>query len=204
LRHDRREGIPQEGDGVHEQHLTALGLHRKAVVGLDAALRRHEGRIGEDDVGVFVPFVQAGEGIVLSNVRVGEAVQVQVDQRQAHHVGRNVVALEVPGEAAFFVGRQDAVAPVIGVGLEDVLVGKDQEPGGAAGRVKHGLALLWVDDLDHEINDVARGTKLSGIALGAEHGEQILKGVAEAFAVVVGELINDLEEHLERFGGAVG
>ena len=51
---------------------------------------------------------------------------------------------------------------------------------------------------------MARGAELSGIALGAEHGEQILEGVAEAFAVVVVELVDDLEEHLERFGVAVG
>ena len=173
------------GHVVHEQHFAALGLHREAVVRLDAALRRHEGRIGEDHVGVFVPAVLAGEGVVLVDVRVGEAVQVQVHQRQAHHVGRDVVALEVLREAALFVGRQGAVALGVGVGLEDVLVGRDQEPGGAAGRVEHGLGLLRVDDFDHEVDDVARGAELPGVALGAEHGEQILEGVAEAFAVVV-------------------
>ena len=61
-----------------------------------------------------------------------------------------------------------------------------------------------VDDLDHEIDDVARGAELAGIALGAEHGEQILEGVAEALAVVVAELVDDLEEGLERLGVAVG
>ena len=38
----------------------------------------------------------------------------------------------------------------------------------------------------------------------AEDGEQILEGVAEALAVVVAELVDDLEEGLERFGVAVG
>ena len=56
---------------------------------------------------------------------------------------------------------------------------------------------------DHEIDDVARGAELAGVALGAEDGEQILEGVAEAFAVVVGELVDDLEEDLERFGVAI-
>ena len=67
---------------------------------LDAALRRHEGRVGEDHVGVLVPALLAGERVVLVDVRVGEAVQVQVHQRQAHHVGRDVVALEVLRQAA--------------------------------------------------------------------------------------------------------
>ena len=142
----------------------------------------------------------AGEGVVFVDVRIGEAVQVQVHQRQAHHVGRDVVALEVLGEAALFVRRQRAVALGVGVGLEDVLVGGDQEPGGAAGRVEHGLGLLRVDDLDHEIDDVARGAELAGIALGAEHGEQILEGIAEALAVVVVELVDDLEEGLSVSG----
>ncbi len=41
-----------------------------------------------------------------TDVRVGEAVQVQVHQRQAHHVGRDVVALEVLRQAALFVRCQ--------------------------------------------------------------------------------------------------
>ncbi len=54
----------------------------------------------------LVPAVLAGERVVLEDVRVGEAVQVHVHQRQAHHVGRDVVALEVLRQAAFFVRRQ--------------------------------------------------------------------------------------------------
>ena len=41
---------------------------------------------------------------------------------------------------------------------------------------------------------MARGTELAGIALRAEDGEEILEGVAEAFGVVVAELVDDLEE----------
>ena len=50
---------------------------------------------------------------------------------------------------------------------------------------------------------MARGAKLAGIALRAEDGEEILEGVAEAFAVVVGEFVDDLEERLECLGVAV-
>jgi len=69
--------------------------------------------------------------------------------------------------------------------VKDVFVGRDEEPGSAAGRVKYGFILLRVDDFDHEIDDVARGAELAGIALAAEHREQIFEGVAEALAVVV-------------------
>ena len=88
------------GHVVHEEDFAALGLDGEAAVGLDAAFRGHEGRVGEDDVGEFVPALLGGEGVVFVDVRIGEAVEVEVDQREAHHVGRDVVALEVFGEAA--------------------------------------------------------------------------------------------------------
>ncbi|OQB85486.1 MAG: hypothetical protein BWX86_02813 [Verrucomicrobia bacterium ADurb.Bin122] len=95
------------------------------------------------------------------------------------------------------------MAPGVGVGAEDVFVGGDEEAGGAAGGVEDGLALLRGDELDDEIDDVARGAELAGVALGAEDGEQVFEGVAEALGVVVGELVDDLEEGLERLGVAV-
>ncbi len=98
------------GHVVHEEDFAALGLDGETLVGLDAAFRRHEGRIGEDDIGEFVPAFLGREGVVLVDVRVGEAVEVQVHQREAHHVGRNVVALEILGEAALLVGRERAAA----------------------------------------------------------------------------------------------
>ena len=106
-------------------------------------------------------------------------------------------------EPAFLVGRKFAVALGVGVGAEDVLVGGDEEARGPAGRIENGLVFLRVDDLDHEIDDVARSAELSGIALRAEDAEQILEGVAEALAVVVAELVDDLEKGLERLGVAI-
>ena len=102
----RREVL---GHVVHEEDFAALGLNGEALVRLDAAFRRHEGRVGEDDVGEFVPAVLGGERVVFVDVRIGEAVKVEIDQRQAHHVGRDVVALEVLCEAALFIGRERAV-----------------------------------------------------------------------------------------------
>ena len=65
---------------VDEQHFRALALHREAVMRPDAAFWRHERRIGQDDIGVLVPALLAGEGVVFGDVRVGEAVQVEIDQ----------------------------------------------------------------------------------------------------------------------------
>ena len=41
---------------------------------------------------------------------------------------------------------------------------------------------------------MARGAELPGVALRAEHGEQVLEGISQPLAVVIGELIDDLEE----------
>ncbi len=191
------------GHVVHEQHFAALALHRKAVVRLDAALRRHEGRVGEDHVGVLVPALLAGERVVLVDVRVGEAVQIHVDARQAHHVGRDVVALEVSSQPPALVGGERAVAVFVGIGFEDVLVRRDQKAGGAAGGVEHGVGLLRVHDLDDEIDDVARRAELAGVALAAQHREQVFEGVAQALGVVVLELVDDLQERAQGLRVAI-
>jgi hypothetical protein len=136
-------------------------------------------------------------------VGLGEAVQIEIHQREAHHVGRDVVALEVGGEAGLVVGSEGDVALLVGVGAEDVLEGGDEESDGAAGGIEHGLGFLGVDDGDHEVDDMARGAELTGIALGAEHGEQILEGIAEFLRVIVAELVDDLEESAERLGIAI-
>ena len=94
------------GHIVHEEDFAALGLDGEALVGLDAAFRGHEGRVGEDDISEFVPALLGGEAVVFVNVRIGEAVEVEVHQGEAHHVGRDVVALEVLGETAAFVGGE--------------------------------------------------------------------------------------------------
>ena len=85
-----------------------------------------------------------------------------------------------------------------------MLVGRDQESGGAAGGVENRLALLGVDDGDDEVDDVARGAELPGVSLRAEDGEQVLEGVAQTLGMVVGELVDDLEEGAQGLGVAVG
>ena len=84
-----------------------------------------------------------------------------------------------------------------------MLESRDQESGSAAGGIKDGLGLLRVNHGDDEVNNMARSAELAGIALRAKHGKQVLKRVTEAFAVVVAEAINFLEEQVEGFGIAI-
>ena len=51
---------------------------------------------------------------------------------------------------------------------------------------------------------MARGAELPGVALCAEDREQILKGVSQPFGVIVGEIVDDLEERSQRLRVAVG
>ena len=192
------------GHVVHEEHLAAFGFHRKAVVGADTSLGRHEGGIGQDDVRVFIPSFLAGEGVVFEDVRVDKVVQVHVDQRETYHVGRDVVALDVGCQSCFFVGRERTVSMVIGVIRKNVLVGRDEESGGAASRVEQRFVLLGIDDGDDEVDDMAWGAELARVALGTEDGEQVLECVSQTFRVVVTELVDDLEEGPQRLGVAIG
>ena len=48
------------------------------------------------------------------------------------------------------------------------------------------------------------GAELPGVALRAEHGQQILEGITQAFGVVVGKLVNHLEKAAQGLGVAVG
>jgi hypothetical protein len=62
----------------------------------------------------------------------------------------NVVAFEVLGEAALFVGRERALAFGVGVGAQDVFVGGDEEAGGAAGGVEDGAERVQVGGIDFD------------------------------------------------------
>ena len=218
LRHDDAgppAGRQMLGDVVHEQHLAALGWHRKAPVGADAAFGRHKGRVGQDDLGPFLPTLFAGEGVVFVDLRRRAAMQIEVDPRQPHHIGRNVVALQIGRQPPHLVGRQGrrpavsviavavAVAviagAVAGMGVQNMLAGGDEEPAGAAGRVEDGFILLRVDGLDDEVDDVAGRAELPGVALRPHHGEQILERVAQRFRVVGREFVDDFQEFPQRF-----
>ena len=163
-----------------------------------------KGGISQDHVGVFVPALLAGEGVVFEDVRVDKVVQVHVDQRETYHVGRDVVAFDVGCQSCFFVGRERTVSMVIGVVRKNVFVGGDEESGGAASRVEQRFVLLGIDDGDDEVDDMAWGSELSRVALGTEDGEQVLESVSQTLRVVVAELVDDIEEGPQRLRVTIG
>ena len=84
-----------------------------------------------------------------------------------------------------------------------MLVGGDEKPCGAAGGVEYLLVFFGVDDLDHEVDDVARRAELPGVALGAENGEHVLECVAQPLAVIVSKLVDNFKKSAQGFGVAV-
>ena len=188
---------------VYKQDFAAIGLDGKAVVGADAAAGRHEGRVGQDNVGVFVPAFFAGQGVVFVDMRLPKPVEIHVHPGEAHHVGGDVVAFEVVDQSAAFVGSQRALTVVVRVGRQDVVVCGYEEAGGAAGRVQHGLVFLRVYDSDDEVDDMAGSAELAGIALGTEDGKQVFKGVAQAFRVFVSEFVDDFQDGEQVFKSVV-
>ena len=158
------------GHVIDKQHFAAFGLHRKAAMRPDASFGRHKRRVGENDIGAFRPTLLTRQRVVFINLRRHKAVQIHVHQRQSHHIGRDVIAFEVSRQSAFVVGRERAVALVVGIGFANVFVGRDEEAGGAASGVEDGFVFLRVEEVDDEVDDVAGRAELAGVALGAQHG----------------------------------
>ena len=83
--------------------------------------------------------------------------------------------------------------------LEDVLERRDEEARCAARGVEDGFVFLRVNNGGDEVNDVARGAELAGVTLRAKNVEQVFVGIAEPFAVVIGETRNFFQEEVEGF-----
>lgn len=70
-----------------------------------------------------------------------------------------------------------------------MLVGRNKEAGGSTSGVENALVFIRIHNLDNKIDNMARGTELTSIALATKNRKQILVGIAQIFAVVVGKFI---------------
>jgi len=83
--------------------------------------------IRDNHVGVFVPALFLRERVVFVNIRVSETVQIKIDKRQAHHVGRYVVTIDVFRKAQAFVDCERVLPMSVGIGAKDMLICRNQE-----------------------------------------------------------------------------
>ena len=216
------EHAQDEGD---EEQLGLLGLDGAQDVGVhvlvvEAAL---EGRIGQDDVeGVLGALGELlGEAlaqrVLVVDVGVVDAVQHQVHGGDAQHGGVEVEAVEhvrvrmcsrcslqqvagVDGVLLAIVSLHMLRPLVAGVLAQQVVIGLDQEAGGAAGRVADAVGRLGLQQLHHHADDVARGAELAVDAGGGELAEQVLVEVALGVASVSGRSSIMLTAFTSRVG----
>ena len=108
--------------------------------------------------------------VAAHDLEVRDAVQEQVHAGDGRGGEVLLLAEELAPERA-----------VVAVVLLDVVDGLQQHAAGAAGRVVDGLALLGVEDVDHQPHDGARGVELAGLLVGGvgELLDQVFVGLAE-------------------------
>jgi hypothetical protein len=122
---------------------------------------QRERRIGDDDVeggqaaGGRVGEHRVAQGVAALDLEVLDAVQQQVHARDRR--GGEVLLLpEQPAEE----GARVAAAS------RHMLDAGEQHAAGAAGGVVDGLALLRVEQVDHQPHHAARGVELAGLLVG--------------------------------------
>ena len=199
-------GLEQAQEQGNEQQLGLLRLDDLLQVpggGLvvEAARKR---RIGEDErvpLGV-VPGcrqVDLGQRVPVADVRILHAVQQHVHAADAQHGGVEVVAVEgaLVEPAAGLRVLVDAVAVV----LDEMLGGRDEEAGGAAGRIADDVVRHGCGHVHHQLDDVARRAELPVLPGGRDLAEhvlvQITLGVAVGHVDVV-ELVDHVGQHPGR------
>ena len=97
---------------------------------------------------------------------------------------RELAAGEAVRPALLVIGE----IALVGVRLEEVLPGVDEEAAGAGGGIDDALAGLRVDHLHHHADDVARRAELAVGAGGVELAEQVLVEIALHVLVLRGDL----------------
>ena len=156
-----------------------------------------EGRIGEDE-GVFfrIVLIALGEGVLVADVGVLDAVEEHVHAADAQHGGIEVVAVEgVLIEAAAAGG---VLVDGVAVMIDQIFGDCDVEPASAAGRIAEDILRCGGDHFHHQLDDVSRTAELAVLTGGGDLSKHVL--VEVAFGVAVGhvdvvELVDDVGEH---------
>ena len=180
------------GDIIHKQDFRTLGRNAIPVMRRNTALWRHKRWIGENDIEIIIPFLQAGQRVIFADIRRCKAVQIHVDTGKPHHVWRNIIARKIFCHPGHVIRHQRGFSMLVQIALFDVIIGADQEPCRSAGRIKDGFIFCGSRDLHHHVDDMAGRTELACVALAAHNGKQVFKGITQIFAVLVGEFRNFL------------
>ena len=145
------------------------GLFVFGKIALDAALfLAAEGRIGKNEV----------HAVALANVGQFEAQGIAgINLRGVQTVEQEVHLTEQIGQRFRLAAKEGLVLQNLAVGhgfdlAGQVVVGLNQEPARAAGRVQNGFAQARIGHCHHEAHDSARGVELARISGGVAHFAQ--------------------------------
>ena len=157
-----------------------------------------ERRIGEDErvpLGVVARCGQVGlgQGVLVADVRFLYAVQQHVHAADAQHGGVEVIAVE--GALVEPASGPGVFVDAVGVVLDEMFGGGDEEAGGAAGRIADDVLRGGRGHVHHQLDDVARRAELPVLPGGGDLAEHVLVevtlGVAVGHVDVV-ELVDDV------------
>ena len=128
-----------------------------------------------------------------------DAVQQHVHAADAEHGGVEVVAVE--GALVEAAAGAGVLVDAVAVALDEMLGGRDEEAGGAAGRVADDVLRGGGGHVHHQPDDVARRAELPVLPGGGDLAEHVLVEVALGVAVGhvdVVELVDDVGQHAGR------
>ena len=150
----------QGEEACEEEQLGFLGADQAGQGRVEARCvdAAGERRVREDQVeGLLVLVRDRLKCIAVADVRVLEAVHEHVHRGDAHHRGVEVEA----GQAGLVVAlAQAGVEELFLVMAASPFGSRHEEAGGAGCRVDDPVGGRWAHELDHEVDDVARGAEL--------------------------------------------
>jgi hypothetical protein len=135
-----------------------------------------------------------GQRVAIDDVRQFDAVQQHIHAADAEHGVVEVEAMEKPRVKMLSVL---AIMEEVGVMLAQRLADRHQETSRPASRVADNVFGRGLGQLDHQLNDVARGAELTVLPGGGDLREHVLVEVALGVTALHGERGNKID-HLDQ------
>ena len=207
IRHDdggASAGLEQAQEEGEEEQLGLLRLHDLLEV-LGAVLvveRPGEGRVGEDErVFFLLARVVLPERVAVSDVGVFHAVEEHIHAADAEH---GVVKIEPVEEVVVEVFLELRVAEDLRVVVAEVFARRHEEAARAARGIADDILRRGRGELDHELDDVARGAELAVLPGARDFPEHVFVEVALRIAVLHRHAVDHVHDLRQQRGRGDG
>lgn len=161
-------------DVVREEDLRTIGSDCELVVRLNTTFWSHEWWIGEDDVILRSPELLIRECIIFCDFRSLESMEIEIHSGYFRHTRINI-------------NTSNTLCEFRNILYTDISLGRymfeclNEESRCTTSRIEDSFRLLWIYDIDEELNDMTRSAELSSISLASHDGEEILESIPELF-----------------------